>query len=97
MRISDLSSDVCSSDLIPCMRYRFMGPYSPITDGSQPANADFSKFKKPLGVNKANTPTWSLGGYQGCLQSLAFDIANQLVWRSLISCEGAEITNWAPR
>lgn len=81
---------------IPFMRYRFMGAYSPITDGANPSNVDYAAFMKPLGVNKANTPTWALGTYTGCLQQLTFDVANQLVWRSLVSCEGAEITERQP-
>ncbi|WP_338618176.1 phage terminase large subunit family protein [Pigmentiphaga sp. CHJ604] len=81
---------------IPFMRYRFMGAYSPIADGANPSNVDYAAFMKPLGVNKANTPTWALGAYTGCLQQLTFDVANQLVWRSLVSCEGAEITERQP-
>jgi len=81
---------------IPFMRYRFMGAYSPITDQANPTGADYSAFLTPLGVNKANTPNWELGSYTGCLQSLTFDVANQLEWRSLISCEGAEISDRQP-
>jgi len=80
----------------PFMRYRFMGAYAPIIDAANPSDVDYSAFLKPLGVSKANTPTWSLGGYTGCLQSLTFDVANQLVWRALVSCEGAEITDRQP-
>lgn len=81
---------------IPFMRFRFMGAYQPITDGANPSLVDYAAFQIPKGVNKQNTPTWSLGSYSGCLQSLNFDIANQLVWRSLIGCEGAEITDRQP-
>lgn len=81
---------------IPFMRFRFMGVYHPITDKAAPTDVDFSAFQTPLGVNKKNTPHWSLGGYSGCLQSLNLDLANSLVWRSLISCEGAEITDRQP-
>ncbi|MGX9694526.1 phage tail tube protein [Achromobacter anxifer] len=81
---------------IPVLRYRFMGAYVPITDGAMPAGVDFSAFQIPKAVNKANTPAWSLGAYSGCLQSMTFDVANQLVWRSLIGCEGAEITDRKP-
>ncbi len=81
---------------IPFMRYRFIGAYHPIADKAPPAGVDFSAFQTPLGVNKQNTPQWAMGGYSGCLQALSFDLANALVWRSLISCEGAEITDRQP-
>ncbi len=81
---------------IPFMKFNFMGAYTPITDKANPVSADFSAFQKPLGANKKNTPEWSLAGYTGCLQSLSIDVANQLVWRALISCEGAEITDRKP-
>ncbi len=81
---------------IPVLRYRFMGAYQPISDGAMPAGVNFSAFQIPKAVNKANTPAWSLGAYTGCLQSMSFDIANQLVWRTLIGCEGAEITDRKP-
>ncbi|SAI58921.1 Uncharacterised protein [Bordetella ansorpii] len=81
---------------IPFMRYRFMGTYVPIVDEAFPVGADFSRFQIPQGVTKANTPMWQLGAYTGCLRSLQADIANQLVWRALIGCEGAAITNRTP-
>lgn len=86
-----------SSKGIPFMRYRFLGEYVPIKDVVNPTGVDFSAFQKPLGVNKKNTPEWSFGTYQGCLQSLSFDVANQLEWKSMIGCEGAEITDRQPK
>jgi len=85
-----------TSKAIPFLRFRFMGAYKPIIDQAMPSGVSYTRFVKPQAVNKANTPTWSLGGYQGCLQSASVDVANQLVWRSLISCEGAQITNRNP-
>lgn len=85
-----------TSKAIPFMRFRFMGTYQPITDAAHPPTADFSAFLKPLAVNIANTPQWALGGYTGPLQSLTADIANQLIWRSLVMSEGAEITDRKP-
>lgn len=81
---------------IPFMRFRFIGKYESITDAAMPSGVDFSAFKKPLGVNSANTPSWTLGVYTGCLQSLTIDIANQLEWRTLVGCQGAEINDRQP-
>lgn len=82
---------------IPFMRFRFLGEYVPIKDAVNPTGVDYSAFLKPLGVNKKNTPEWSFGAYTGCLQSLSFDVANELEWKSYISCEGAEITDRQPK
>lgn len=82
---------------IPFMRFRFLGEYVPIKDVVNPTGVDYSAFKKPLGVNKQNTPDWAFGTYKGCLQSLSFDVANQLEWKSMIGCEGAEITDRQPK
>ncbi|AWB32378.1 phage tail tube protein [Orrella marina] len=81
---------------IPFMRYRFIGTMEPITDAAMPSGVDYDKFIKVIGVNKSNTPTWSIGAYTGCLQSLTVDMANQLVWRTLIGCEGAVISDRSP-
>lgn len=90
-----VSFDV-TSKAIPFMRFSFIGEYTPIVDQDSPTGVDYSEFEKPLGVNKANTPQWSLGEYTGCLQSLTVDLANQLVWRELIGCNGAWITDRQP-
>lgn len=81
---------------IPFMRYRFLGAYSPIKDQAMPTGVDYKAFQTPVSADKRNTPEWSLAGYSGCVQSLSFDIANQLEWRALINCEGAEITDRQP-
>jgi len=85
-----------SSRAIPFMAFTIMGRYAPLTDVTMPSDVDYSMFRKPLGVNKTNTPAWSLGVYSGCLQSFQMDLANQLEWRSLIGCEGASINDRRP-
>lgn len=85
-----------TSKAAPFMRFRFIGAYNEITDQANPTGVDYSAFMKPLAANKANTPEWSLGAYTGCLQSFTVDMANQLVWRALIGCEGAHITDRSP-
>lgn len=92
---ASVSLDI-SSRAIPFLRFTVMGAYSPIADAVDPAGVDYSMFTRPLGVNKANTPDWSMHGYSGCLQSFTMDLANQLAWRSLIGCEGAEISDRKP-
>lgn len=85
-----------TSRAIPFLAFTVMGRYAPLIDSALPNDVDYSMFMKPLGVNKVNTPAWTLGAYTGCLQSFQMDLANQLEWRSLIGCEGAEITDRRP-
>lgn len=92
---ANVSLDI-TSKAIPFLSFTVMGRYEPITDAPNPSNVSYSAFKTPVGVNKTNTPAWTLGAYTGCLQSLQVDLANQMVWRSLIGCEGAEITDRKP-
>lgn len=81
---------------IPVLKFRFIGAYQPITDAVMPANVSFDAFMIPKAVNKRNVADWSFGSYTGCLQTLSIDMANELVWRALINCEGAEITGRKP-
>lgn len=81
---------------IPVLKFRFIGAYQPIKDSAMPADVNFDAFMIPKAVNKQNVASWSLGAYTGCLQTLSIDMANELVWRALINCEGAEITNRKP-
>ena len=92
---ASVSLDV-TSGAIPFLKFTVMGSYSPITDAANPTGVDYSMFTRPLGVNKTNSPAWSLHGYTGCLQSFTMDLANQLAWRSLIGCEGADISDRTP-
>lgn len=81
---------------IPVLKFRFIGAYQPIKDSAMPGDVNFDAFMIPKAVNKQNVANWSLGAYTGCLQTLSIDMANELVWRALINCEGAEITNRKP-
>lgn len=78
---------------IPVMRYKFLGTFSPVTDAANPAGVDYTKFKRPSVANKTNTAAWSMQGYTGPLQALQIDLANTLVWRSLIGYEGVAQTD----
>lgn len=81
---------------IPVMKYKFIGLYSTPVDATVPASVDYSGFKDPVAVNKANTPTASLHGFNGKVKSISVDMANQLSYRNLINYEGIEITDRQP-
>lgn len=92
---ASMSIDI-SSRAIPFLKFTVMGAYAPITDSANPTGVDYTMFTRPLGVNKANTPTWELHGYTGALQSFTMDFANQMSWTSRIGREGAEISDRTP-
>ena len=81
---------------IPVMKYKFIGLYSTPTDAALPTGVDYSGFKDPVAVNKDNTPTASLHGVQGKVQSISVDMANSLVYRNLIGSESIELPDRQP-
>ncbi|MGW8391119.1 phage tail tube protein [Pseudoduganella sp. HUAS MS19] len=81
---------------IPVMKFKFIGMYSTPTDTALPTGVDYSGFKDPVAVNKDNTPTASLHGVAGKVQSISVDMANQLVYRNLIGTESIEIPDRQP-
>ncbi|MFC7518693.1 phage tail tube protein [Herbaspirillum sp. GCM10030257] len=76
---------------IPMLKFKLTVLYSPVTDTPIPAGTDYSGFTEPVAVNKLNTPTWSLHGYAGAVESLSFDCGNEVVYRNLIGRESVSI------
>jgi hypothetical protein len=90
----------CSFDLsakgIPKIKWTFTGLLGTIADATLPA-ADFTGWKDPATVSTANTTDINLLGYTGAvLQTLNFDIANQVVYRQLVGAESVLITDRKP-
>lgn len=81
---------------IPVMKYRFIGLYSTPADVVTPVGVDYAGFKDPLAVNAVNTPTCTLHGVAGKVQSIDLDMANQLVYRNVIGGESILITDRQP-
>lgn len=77
---------------IPTFDFTFTGLYGGISDVAA-VTPNYSKFVKPLGVNAVNTTDFSVHGYAGCLQSLSLDLANEVVFRTLVGCENVELTD----
>jgi len=78
------------------LKFKFTGLYVKAADAPMPVGIDYSAFIDPLPVNSDNTPTWSLHGQTGALDSISFDLANQVVHRNLIGIETTQITGRAP-
>lgn len=76
---------------IPKWQYEFTGAFLPVEEvGSMPA-VNYSKFQRPMGVNKLNS-TLSLDGYQAATSSFAFDFGNTVVKQDLMNVDATEIT-----
>lgn len=71
----------------PLAKFNFTGLFVPVADGALPA-VNFAAWKKPLPVNRTNTPTFTLHGYAAMVDDLQVDLGNQVVYRGLIG--GAE-------
>ncbi|MFC7515096.1 phage tail tube protein [Herbaspirillum sp. GCM10030257] len=81
---------------IPAFKFKFVGLYSNGADSPMPTDADYSGFTMPLAINKTNVPTWTLHGVSAAMQSFDIDIANQVIFRSLVNQEGVYITDRKP-
>jgi hypothetical protein len=71
---------------IPFLKFSFVGLFVPVVDGALPT-ADYSGFQTPLTVNDANTPNFTLHGFEAAMQSFSFDAGNQIVHRSLVNSD----------
>ncbi|MDB0543052.1 hypothetical protein LBW59_15885 [Ralstonia solanacearum] len=85
-----------NSEQIPVMKYKFTGFYSPVADAIAPAGIDFAAFVTPRVVGKLNTPQWGLMGYTGKLESCSIDVANQVVFQTMVGGESIDITDRKP-
>jgi hypothetical protein len=81
---------------IPSIKFTFTGSFSTPTDTANPAGSVFTAFKQPLGINKINSPTFTLHGTAFKAQSLDVDIGNQVLYRNLIGYEAILITDRSP-
>lgn len=77
----------------PLYRFRFIGLFVAVADAAAPT-PDYSGWKRPLPLNKANTPTLSLHGLtSGVMSELAIDAGVTPVFRSLVGAERVDITD----
>ena len=81
---------------IPVMRFRFVGKYSTPTDTANPTNADYGSFQTPVVVNTTNTTAFTVHGVSAKMQSFSVDLANNVVYRSLVGSEAVHIVDRAP-
>lgn len=84
-----------NSKSIPVMKFKFTGLFNTGTDTALPGGEDYSAFIAPQAVNKVNTPSWSIHGATGALESATFDMSNQVTYRNLIGSESVAMIDRA--
>jgi hypothetical protein len=81
---------------IPSLDFTFQGIYN-APDASANPTPTTSLQSTPVIFNKDNTTGFQLHSYAGALQSVSFDVANNLVYTERVGgTKGTEITNRAP-
>lgn len=80
----------------PTMKMNFIGAYQTMTDRAMPTGAVFTTQKKPLVVNKLNTPTFTLAGLVLPTASFSLDLGADVYWRELVNLSGAEMNDRSP-
>lgn len=81
---------------IPVISFTLTGIYNAPTDEALPTPT-YANQAAPLIFKNGNTSNFSIFSYSGCLQSLSFQIANEVVYRELVGCtKESLIVNRAP-
>jgi hypothetical protein len=75
----------CELGQIPTLQFEMTGIYNAPTDTAQPA-VTYSNQATPLLFRDGNTSAFQFFSYSGCLNSVSFNLANEIVHRELIGC-----------
>jgi hypothetical protein len=70
---------------IPTIDFTMTGIYNAPTDTAPPA-VTYANQATPLIFKAGNSGAFSLYSYSGCLQSVAMDVGNTIVYRELVGC-----------
>ena len=73
----------CAVGAIPTLAFNLTGVYNAPTDTAQPS-VTYSAQATPLIFREGNTSSFSFFSYSGILQSVDFNLANDLVYRELV-------------
>jgi hypothetical protein len=81
---------------IPVISFTMTGIYNAPTDEALPSPT-YANQAAPLIFKNGNTSNFSIFSYSGCLQSLNFQLANEVIYRELVGCtKESLIVNRAP-
>jgi hypothetical protein len=75
----------CQLGQIPTLQFEMTGIYNAPTDTAQPA-VTYAAQASPLIFRDGNTSAFQFFSYAGCLSSVSFNLANEIVYRELIGC-----------
>lgn len=75
----------CQLGQIPTLQFEMTGIYNAPTDTAAPA-VTYSNQASPLIFKEGNTSAFQFFSYAGCLSSVSFNLANEIVYRELIGC-----------
>ncbi len=79
---------------VPQFHFEFSGLYLPVTDAVLPTVT--YRDVKPLAITKANTPSFSLLGYQAKMKQLTLDMKNAVSYRNLVNEESVRLGDRKP-
>jgi hypothetical protein len=80
---------------IPVFKFSFTGLYNAPSDTAAPT-VDYTAFMVPEIANTQNTPGFTLFGYSGALESVNFNMANDIQYVSLIGKEEVKLLDRKP-
>lgn len=81
---------------LPKWSFEFTGAFYPAEDQVSMPAVNYSKFQKPLGVNKANT-TATVDGLAVAMSGFSLDVGNTVVKEDLTEVDSTEITGRATK
>lgn len=82
---------------IPVIKFNLTGFHGIPTDTANPGGVDYTGFKDPLPVNKANTGTFTLHGIVTKVLEFELGLNNNVVYRNAPNVEEVVITNRDPK
>ena len=86
----------CEVGAIPFISFEFTGVYSAPTDVAL-GSPTYSNQASPLLFKNGNSSSFSIFSYSGALQSLSFEVANEVIYRELVGgTKSVEITDRSP-
>jgi hypothetical protein len=75
----------CQLGQIPTLQFELTGIYNAPTDTAAPT-VTYSNQATPLIFKEGNTSAFQFFSYSGCLSSVTFNLANEIIYQELVGC-----------